>query len=496
MQSPCACYKTNATTGACTIAYPSLFSSNPGQDGTNEAKAAVSAANTLSVATPIIYKDIENYYGPTLCTPAQQAAAGAAVKAFLSGWDTQLHSTADGSGYYLAGVYGNPKPAQNDFPNAVPIPDDVWIAKTPSPATPPSVTIWNLSPLTDGLWPSGQRLHQFLIGQPSANWGKQVLNEPMDYDIDNAPVANANAITKSYTYTSAPIDCPGAVSTIPTAMNDMNGSAIVNGPGQKGTIIGTYQTSLTSPYYAFRNIGGTCTILNVFGATNVQPWGINNLGQIVGYFEDSNGAYHGFLLSASGSATQIDYNYNGQTATATYVFGINDAGQIVGWAYSPSTFGYQTFMYYGGKFYPLGVSGGGNFEYTQGYGINGQATLTGKYYFEPYQDDFDLSAIPSLSGNTVTWGGGVIDITPGGSDNTVAKGIDANDELVGFYNSTACGDGASQCGFEWSGGPSLTVLQYGGEANVAEGINDFGEIVGPYTDSITDYSHGLLWTHQ
>ncbi|HXO36409.1 MAG TPA: hypothetical protein VN901_29045 [Candidatus Acidoferrales bacterium] len=101
-----------------------------------------------------------------------------------------------------------------------------------------------------------------------------------------------------------------------------------------------------------------------------------------------------------------------------------------------------------------------------------------------------------MSGNTITWGGDVIDITPGGSDNTVAKGIDANDELVGFYNSTACGDGASQCGFEWSGGSSLTVLQYGGEANVAEGINDFGEIVGPYTDSITDYSHGLLWTHQ
>jgi len=377
------------------MAYPSLFSSNPGQDGTNEAKAAVSAANTLSVATPIIYKDIENYYGPTLCTPAQQAAAGAAVKAFLSGWDTQLHSTADGSGYYLAGVYGNPKPAQNDFSMAAPIPDDVWIAKTPSPATPPSVTIWNLSPLTDGLWPSGQRLHQFLIGQPSANWGKQVLNEPMDYDIDNAPVANANAITKSYTYTSAPIDCPGAVSTIPAAMNDMNGSAIINGPGQKGTIIGTYQTSLTSPYYAFRNIGGTCTILNVFGATNVQPWGINNLGQIVGYFEDSNGAYHGFLLSASGSATQIDYNYNGQTTTATYLFGINDAGQIVGWAYSPSTFGYQTFMYYcGGKFYPLGISGGGNFEYTQGYGMNGQATLRASIISSPIKTTLNYLQSP------------------------------------------------------------------------------------------------------
>jgi hypothetical protein len=97
---------------------------------------------------------------------------------------------------------------------------------------------------------------------------------------------------------------------------------------------------------------------------------------------------------------------------------------------------------------------------------------------------------------TTTWGGNVIDLTPGGSDNTVAKGIDANDELAGFYESTNCVNTSHQCGFEWGGGPTLTILLYGDDANVAEGINDFGEIVGPYTDSNTDYSHGLVWTHQ
>lgn len=165
----------------------------------------------------------------------------------------------------------------------------------------------------------------------------------------------------------------------------------------------------------------------------------------------------------------------------------------MGFAYSPETFGYQTFMYYGGQFYPLGFSNS-SFEYTLGYGINGDATLTGAYYYEPSTEDFELAAVPTPP--SWTWTGTVVGLTPEGSANTIAKGINSNGELAGFYNSTNCGDTAYQCGFEWSGGNLLVLLQYGSDANVAEGINDFAQIIGPYTDSVTGYSHGLLWTHQ
>jgi hypothetical protein len=48
----------------------------------------------------------------------------------------------------------------------------------------------------------------------------------------------------------------------------------------------------------------------------------------------------------------------------------------------------------------------------------------------------------------------------------------------------------------WTGGFLLTVLQYGSASNVATGINDFAQVVGAYTNSTTQYSNGLLWTHK
>jgi hypothetical protein len=90
-------------------------------------------------------------------------------------------------------------------------------------------TTWSLGALADAPnWTSGQRIHQV---QQNLAQGWSATSYSVDPDIENAAVANANAITKSYTYSSTNIDCPGAISTIPTAMNDMKGSAIINGPG-------------------------------------------------------------------------------------------------------------------------------------------------------------------------------------------------------------------------------------------------------------------------
>jgi probable HAF family extracellular repeat protein len=62
-----------------------------------------------------------------------------------------------------------------------------------------------------------------------------------------------------------------------------------------------------------------------------QANGINASGQIVGYYEDATGGWHGFLLD-QGSYSALDV----PGASATGAYGINASGQIVGSYYDAS----------------------------------------------------------------------------------------------------------------------------------------------------------------
>jgi len=70
---------------------------------------------------------------------------------------------------------------------------------------------------------------------------------------------------------------------------------------------------------------GTFTPIHVPGALGSVPAGINDAGQIVGWFSDATGT-HGFLLSG-GNFTTIDVP---GAALGTQALGINVTGQIVG----------------------------------------------------------------------------------------------------------------------------------------------------------------------
>ena len=226
------------------------------------------------------------------------------------------------------------------------------------------MTLWGLgngsNALSDSLWPDGQRAHQFLINIKNVTFGGVSTGLPIDYDIEYLSVPGAAGVN-SDVITSSNIDCPGAINTYPFAINSMSAGTFMNASGQTGTIVGIYQDGSTFLTHAYQYSGGLCTIIDYPGAVVTWATGINNAGQVVGYWEDSSALYHGFTLSG-GKFKSINYpGYNN-----TYLDSINDAGQILGHAYQGGV-GTKDFFYYGSTFYHA------DFAAT----INGEAVIAG-----------------------------------------------------------------------------------------------------------------------
>jgi probable HAF family extracellular repeat protein len=112
----------------------------------------------------------------------------------------------------------------------------------------------------------------------------------------------------------------------PTINPGPMGGTFAQGMNNAGQIVG-YYTGSGFAVHGFLCSGGTYTTLDdPLGAGGTYATGINNIGQIVGYFIDVNGGIHGFVYSG-GAYTTVD---NPSATGGTYVYGINDVGQIVG----------------------------------------------------------------------------------------------------------------------------------------------------------------------
>ena len=149
--------------------------------------------------------------------------------------------------------------------------------------------------------------------------------------------------------------------------------------------------------------GGFTTISALY------PYGINASGQIVG----GNG--HGFLLSG-GTLTTIAP----PGAFSSAASGINDAGQIVGW-FSDAT-GTHGFLLSGLKFTTIDVPGAT--LGTQALGISATGQIVGVS-----TDASSVSHGFRLSGGTFS----PIDVPAAMGHNTVAHGINTGGQIVGTF---------------------------------------------------------------
>jgi probable HAF family extracellular repeat protein len=201
------------------------------------------------------------------------------------------------------------------------------------------------------------------------------------------------------------------------------------------------------------------------------PLGINNAGQIVGwYWSDIIGkTYRGFLLS-NGSYSL----FAAPGSVDTTASGINASGQIVGWYDSGGN--PHGFLLSGRNYTTLDVPGSAS---TQATAINDHGQIVGTY-----------SNSSGVSLGFMLTGSGYTTINFPGSVDTFVGGINNAGEIVGSYLDSR----NKEHGFLFSDGAYYAIDHPGASDTVFKGINDAGEIVGEYYDSSSNLPQAFLAT--
>jgi len=243
------------------------------------------------------------------------------------------------------------------------------------------------------------------------------------------------------------IDYPGAVSTIAAGINNkgqivgqyFNGTdyfpflysggvfSTINDPGltspytnaalginDAGQITITSEAGSGFPTGALDN-GGSISGFRYPGSSYTGAIGINNSGEISGYFSNTSNFFGQGFTYSGGVFSVFDVPFPG--AMQTFAYGLNNSGQIVGDYYDAS--GYHGFLDSGGLFSPISVPGAPNA--TSASGINDSGQIVGYYHLPSgYNGFLDNGGVPST-----------FDV-PGASQ-TLAEGINNNGQIVGYY---------------------------------------------------------------
>jgi probable HAF family extracellular repeat protein len=293
-----------------------------------------------------------------------------------------------------------------------------------------------------------------------------------------ALLAASSSVYAQGGWTFTTIDNPAAIGTTGTFAQG------INDPGQ---VVGYFYDS--AGLHGFSKTGSSFITLNYPGGPlPTLAEGINNKGHVVGSYSDLS-HNHGFLYSG-GVYTAI----NDPSATVdTLAQGINNKDQIVGF-YQSDTIGapiFHGFLYSGGQYITLDdpssnlnrIGSSGSAVSTTGtvaMGINNKGNIVGYYYFD--NSDRAKGFIFS-NGNYTT-----LD-DPLGANGTFALGINNKDEIVGYYLDSLY----RQHGFLFSNGNYTTLDDpLGINGTYATGISDASVIVGYYLSNGFNSDGGFL----
>jgi probable HAF family extracellular repeat protein len=240
------------------------------------------------------------------------------------------------------------------------------------------------------------------------------------------------------------------VTLLPTLGGSYGGAYGINDLGQ---VVGWVTKSNDDYCYPCVWTNGVVTNLAALGGSGYAK-SINNAGQVVGtcrghafYWQDSTGMID--LGTLGGNTTYFD---------ESEAFSINDAGQVVGWAYMQDSC--HAFLWQKGLgMTDLGAAGHAN-------SINDKGQIVGG----AYQEDYIVASWPDMN---------------------ISQGTEAY--LINNENQVVIRDDQSMC-FLWENGITTALgLLPDTEYCVATGINDVGQIVG-YCSGFKCPLVPFLWT--
>ncbi len=134
--------------------------------------------------------------------------------------------------------------------------------------------------------------------------------------VDQAGTNHGFYHTNSGTFTT--VDFPGTAFNQLLSQNDLHQAA--------GYYSMSPNNSTPDFPYIYDEVGGIFEVITIPGAVGgAQATGINNSGEVCGFFIDSNQVNHGWLLNA-GVFLQLDF----PNSTFTQALGLNNMGQVVG----------------------------------------------------------------------------------------------------------------------------------------------------------------------
>lgn len=282
-------------------------------------------------------------------------------------------------------------------------------------------------------------------------------------------------------FTYAPVDVPGAAATVARGINN------------SGEVVGFYQTTSCSNYdlnvpdcstLGFKLVNNTYTTVMVQNSTSTAVNGVNDLGDMVGFYTNADGSRHGFIWYHTNVVQTID---NPGTIFSTVPMGINKAGTVVGgnWSIAQSgTFSEGGWVWRSGTFSTLNPGGSTNGTCCQSAnGISNNGLVAGQVFLHDFWQSWFK-------------GGTDVDFWQFRIGDTFGTALDTSADVTGYSSGNGAwfaqhiemnegtGDKESKISFKMVSFP-------GSQSTQPFGMNDSRFLVGSYFDSAGN-RHGFM----